>query len=774
MILKHLKIFLVHLWKNKIYAGITIFGFAISLLFILLLSIYIKNEYSINHFHEKKDRIFRVVNNIHTTFAAPSGPLLKEKFPEVEDYMRTSSARSYVKTNGTSKIACDVFFADMSFFSIFSFEIIKGNIKTIQEKKNSVVLSESFAYKFLGRIPNIGEVIQLGDRVDLEITGIMKDLPTDTHFHQFDLLVNFPSIADFYESSTILTTYSSNSFELYVLAKPHTDFQTRANEITDCFTEVNWMFKNKHVQSVIIEPIEDVYFSEIQAYNRVKQNSERFLKILSAIVFFILVLAIINYINLTIAQSSFRSREIAIKKLMGSKNKTLLIFCLCESITLSFIALFVAFILGVQVQGIFNHLLDSDIDLWNEINLITLIYTLCFTVGIGFVSGLVPALKISKFDPIEVIKGKYRMKEKNTYSKILISFQYFIIIVLLVSAFIIRQQTSFLQNYQLGFSSENLVSIENELPIERQRTFQEVLEKIPGVEKVCLSSGTPIDGGNNSSFVYNDKRLSFQRFKVDTSFFSLLNISYKRIGTAYSKDICWINEKAAKDINWNKNITTFKRSEDTKWTIYGIVDDFHFRNLKSELGPAYFQILQDDELAWSFLVRLNGKNNRTTIKRIEKAYSDFSNGIPIKLEYFDDTVEEWYRKEENTAEIVSAFAFLTIVISVMGLFAMSMFYVQQKYKEIGVRKTNGAKTLQIIKMLNSDFMKWVVLAFIPACPVAYYAMNQWLHDFPYRIGISWWVFALTGALAIVIALVTVSYHSWRAASMNPVKSLRYE
>lgn len=772
MITTHLKSFLIHLWKNKLYSAITIIGFAISLMFILLLSIYIKNEFLADQFHEKKDRIFRLTHGRECGFAPPSGPLLMDQFPEVENYCRTRAIGAFFKAGDSPKIKADVMFADSSFLNIFTFKMLKGNPKDALARKNTAVLTESFAMKLFGSLPEPGTRMTFEDKFELEITGIIEDVPPRTHFKNFELLIQFPTLGEWFGSEKFLTSYNSNSYGLYILAKPNTNFPSKANEILESFKKVNWMFAKGFVKTLEVEPITDAYFSPSVSYNS-QNKSKRFVYILSGIVALILILSIMNYVNLTVAQSSFRSHEIAVRKLIGGKKPLLLMQSLSESVLLSFISLVIATILSFQVEPIFNHLLDANVNIMEEISAGNILLVFLFMVLIGLVAGIVPAIKVTKFDPIDVVKGKYRMKEKSVYSKLLISFQYVIIITLLTCAFFINKQTNYLRNYKLGFEQENLVTFECEIPAKKQRTLKEILKNISGVEDVCLSCGTPLDGGNNNSFEHEGRQLSFQYFYVDTNFFSMMDIPYRKTGTAFSKDAIWLNEEGMRALNLDQNATHAKFQRDN-YPLYGVVKDFHFRNLKMELGPAHFEILKPDEVAWSFTIKMDGSNNPATIEKIRKAHSHFTDGIPLKLEFFNPTVRSWYDQEEKTGKIVKYFALLTIIISVMGLFAMSLYYVQQKQKEIGLRKVNGAKTHQIMRMLNSDYATWVILAFFISCPISWYAMNKWLENFAYRTELSWWVFALVGIAALAIALITVSWQSWRAARKNPVVSLRYE
>jgi len=772
MIFKNLKTFLQHLLKNKLYSLITIFGFSVSLMFIILLSVYIEKEYSVDQFHKNKDRIFRVVHGDQTNFAPPSGPLLLDKLPEVQAFTRTKLRNGFLSRFDSEKLKTDYLLADSSFFSMFSFPLIKGHVDDVLQRRNSMVLSQSFARKLFGKIPELGEVIKIDNKHDFILTGIMEDFPEDTHFKKIDVIIDFLSLQDFRGSKKILETYNSNSFGLYLLAKENTDLVSKADEMLSIFKEVNWMFQRNYATDVGVEPLTDVYFSNCDDHES-KRTSKSFLEILTCIILMILILSVINYVNLTIAQSSFRCKEIAIKKLIGGKKRGLLLQSLVESILLSVFSLLVALVLCFQFEGIFNDLLNTNIELASSFTFQGVLILLGFVVIIGVVSGIVPAIKIAGFDPLDVLKGKFRMKEKNTYSRLLICFQYVIIIILIICSFFISKQTSFLRNYQLGFEQENMLKLPNYIPTNKRAVFTELLKNIQGIEAVSFVRGTPLDGGNNNSFTYNDKQLSFQQFVVDTSFFDMMNMEVHKTGVAYSKDIVWLNESAVKAMDLPSNPQSAK-IYDKEVPVYGVVKDFHFRDLKSEIGPAYFGLLGKKSTAWSIVIKLKGTHVLQTVENIRKLHYKFTDGIPIEINFFDATVQKWYEREERTGQIVNYLALLTIIISVMGLFAMSLYYVQQKKKEIGVRKVNGAKTFEIISLLNRDFIKWVAVAFVIACPVAYYAMDKWLESFAYKTELSWWIFALAGIIAMGIALLTVSLQSWKAATRNPVECLRYE
>ncbi len=772
MPVKNLKTFLKHLGRNKLYAAITILGFSISLTFVILLNVYVQKEYSVDQFHANKDRIYRLVHDSYSGFAPPSGPLLADRFPEVASYTRTYQRNGFVSGINNEKFKIDYLMADSAFFSMFSFPLLEGRPETALQGRKAIVLSRLYALTVFGKIPELGEVVKLDNQMEYRLTGIMDDWPENTHFQKADAVVNFPSLADQWGYPELLTTYSNNSFGLYVMARPNTDLPSKAPAILRLFQEVNWMYKEKSATEVVIEPLTDVYFGNSYSPG-IKQNSETRIRVLSAIAVLILFLSVINYINLTIAQSGFRSKEIAIKKLMGGRRQLFLLQYISESVLLCMVSFIIALVLSFLTEPVFNYLLNTKLDFIHALHPLFFTYAVLVVLLIGIIAGIVPALKISAFDPVEVVKGAFRMKEKSVYSRILISFQYLLISALLISALFINKQTRFLRNYDLGFERDQIVWINNPIQPDQLKTFKSILEDIPGVNHVCCVRGTPIDGGNNNTFDHNGKLISFQTFDVDTSFFSMMGMKVRRTGVALSENMVWLNEAAVKVMELPENPVTAKIYGEER-PVYGIVKDFHFRDLRQIIGPAYFQVLNPDYGAWSILVKVSDKNTIETVNKIKTAYHQFTHGLPLTMGFMDESINQWYEKEERTGMMIGYFTLLTIVISVMGLFAMSLYYVQQKVKEIGIRKVNGAKVSEVMAMLNKDFVKWVVIAFIIAMPIAYYAMQKWLESFAYKTELSWWIFALSGLLALGIALLTVSWQSWKAATRNPVEALRYE
>lgn len=767
-----LKSFIKYLGKNKAYTIITLSGFAVSLMFVFLLSVYIKHELSVDQFHKKKDRIYRLVRDGGAAFAPPVGDRITNEHPEVEAYTRLFHNQGNMKLKNGEQVRINYLLADSAFFNIFSFNLLQGQPDYALSRKNSMVITQSFARKHFSQTNPIDEIVEING-FNFNITAIMDDLPENTHIDKCDVVINFNAIADLWGWQEILTTYGNSSFGLFFLEHENTNLAVKAPQILKSFKEDYWVFTSGHSDTLYFEPLSDVYFSDISGFYNIKQNNKTTLGVLAGIAILILIIAVINYINLTIAQAGFRAKETAIKKITGSSTNAVLFQHVSETVILTILSATVGVFLAFIAEPFFNDQMNTQLNLYQQFNIPFILFILSLVFLTGIISGLFPALLAGSYKPIDVVKGAFTRKTKNNYSKILIAFQYVVTIALLISTWIIVRQSAFMQNYDPGFQTENIFWMDNTIQPNQKAAFRDELLGIPGVEEVSYTRGTPMDGGNNQSFTYKNKPMSFQEFVVDSDFFSLLNINITPTKVAYSQDGVWLNKTAVKELELDDNIASF-RYYDNEVPILGIVDDFNFRSLHTSIGPLMVGQLKDDYYPWSILVKVKGADLVATTKRIKKVQSNFTGGVPMESGYVDATINQWYNSEVKRSRLIGAFTLLAIIISSMGIFAMSLYYIQQKVKEIGIRKVNGARISEVLVMLNKDFVKWVAIAFVIATPIAWYAMNKWLQNFAYKTELSWWIFALAGLLALGIALLTVSWQSWRAARRNPVEALRYE
>lgn len=766
-----MNMFIKYLAKNRLYTFVTLSGFAVSLMFVFLLSVYIKQELSVDQFHINKDRIYRLSRDNGASFAPPISDYIKNQLPEVEAYTRIykNSANAMFQDKQQKKI--DYLMADSSFFNMFSFKLKEGDPKQVMASKNYAVLSSSFSRKIFGNENPVGKSFSI-DKLSFIISGIYEEFPQNTHFVKVDAILNFKILADLWGWKELLTTNDNSSFGLYFLAGKGTNLPSKAPLILEQFKKDYWLYSNKFSKTLLFEPLTEVYFSK-ESGPAIRQNSRTSILIFGAITVLILIIAIINYINLTVAQAGFRSKETAIKKLMGSSKWALISQQLIESIVLSSLAAIVALFLAFLAEPFFNNQMNCNLNLNKQFGLSFIVIIIALVIATGFISGIVPALVVNNFNPIDVVKGNLTRKTKTTYSKILIAFQYCIAIMLLICTWTIAHQSKFMQNFNTGFNKENLFWMENTINANQKTAFRDLLKSIPGVIEVSYCRGTPLDAGNNQSFKYKEKPVSFQEFVVDSLYFNLMGMKITKTEAAFSKNGIWLNRAAVQLLDLGEKPISF-RYYDHELPVLGIINDFNFRSLHTKIGPLIVRQMSENEVPWKIMVKLNGTNLVATVNKIRKEQATFSGGIPMNSGFVDEALNQLYTTEVKQSKLIGAFTLLSIIISSMGIFAMALYYIQQKVKEIGIRKINGARVFEIMVMLNKDFVKWVVIAFIIACPIALYTMHKWLHNFAYQTALGWWIFALAGLLALGIALLTVSLQSWRAASRNPVEALRYE
>ncbi len=773
MIITNLKILFKQLMRNNLYTAITILGFSVSLTFVILLSVYIQQELSVDRFHANGNRIYRLSRGDGSSFAPPVGQRLMDAYPEIEAYTRLYKNGGIISAEAKPKLLIDYLLVDSAFFTMFSFNLVEGSPREVFRSKNGIVLTQSLAHKLFGDKSPIGLVVGINDRVKFTITGIIQDFPENTHFVRCDALLNFPVLADLWDSPDLMTTYSNSSFALYLLTKPNTNIASKEGEILESFKKDYWMYSQGFAKVVKFEPLTEIYFGG-QRGSGAKGNSKKLVMVFSAIAVVILLLAVINYINLSVAQASTRSREVAVKKLHGSSRRRLIGQFIVESIVICLVAFNLALILAKIAEPSFNELLGTRLNLDQKFTLGDISIYALGIVLVGIVSGLIPSLTITSYKAIEVVKGSFRRRSKSVLGKMLISFQYCVAIILIICTWLIARQTQYMRNFDLGFNRDNIIYFDNDIGNSQRDAFRDEVLKIPGVIELGYAAGSPLDGGNNNSFEYKGKPVSMQVFKFDSAFVRMFGIRIIHTGGAQSKQNYCLNEAAIRELELDSMPKSFKFPNGYELPIFGVVKNFHFKDLHQQIGPAIVMGLTKDENPWGIYVQISGVNQQETLAGIKRVHDKFTGNLPFDYSFADETIRTWYEKEEKTAKMIGYFSVLAIIISVMGILAMATFYIGQRVKEIGIRKVNGATNSGIIQMLNFDLIKWVVISFILASPMAYYAINKWLANFPYKAPVSWWVFLLSGIIVVVFALLTITWQSWRTANRNPEEALRYE
>lgn len=788
MKLTDLRLYAKFLVRNKVYTIVSVVGFSVSLMFVIILGVYVRQEFSVDRFHEKKDRIYIIGDEEGNSSSNPLGPYIQERFAEVESFTRAAFMRAVILTPAGEKVNADAMFADSTFFNIFSFKLEAGDPSKVLSREKSMVITRSFADKIFGDRNPVGQYLNLRELSpvfqdlrdqDVVITGIMESFPPDTHIAAHDFILSYDMVnCGYWGEGDILNSWGNSSFTIYFLAKEGMDLPARSEDIKESVKDIYFIYRDGYVKELIFTPLLDIYF-DVNGVSSILSHSgnKTLITVYMGIAILILVIAMLNYINMTVAQAGFRGKEAALKKVLGCPRSLIISQLLFESFLMTLFAFLIGIILAVLSEPFFNEVLSTNLNIIEEVNVTSISGATAFIVIISIICGFVPALVISSFDPLDVIKGKFSKKIKTGYSKVLIVFQYTVCTALLICTFFIVRQSHFLLSHDPGYKRDNILIMNNSVwGNGREEGLRNVLKSVPGVELLAFTHGTPLDGGNNNTFELNGTRLSFQIFNADSAFIEIfgLNIIYTT-GIVPSSDTYWVNEHGYQTLQANGVKDTFSYWDNT-WSIAGVVKDFNLESLREGgVDNLFIRLRKEGDYAPRIVIKiLEGVSLYETAQAIQKAYSKYTGGETPSWSFAEDTTKEWYAKEERMTKIMGAFTGLTILIMIMGVFAMSLYMIRQKQKEIAIRKVNGSTVGEILGMLNKQSLRQVLAAFIIACPIAYYAVSRWLEGFAYRISLTWWVFIVAGLILLALSMLSVSWQSWAAARRNPVESLKGE
>ncbi len=806
MFKNYIKLAFRNLFKHKAYSFINIFGFAIGLSCTIIIVLFIADELSYDKQHKNSDRIFRVSNtlsasdNLMKIAITPVifGPTLKKDYPEVEDYTRLHfSLESVMIRFGDKRFYEDVdktFWADSSFFSFFNFPLAAGDSETALKEPYSIVFTPSAAEKYFGDENPIGKTVTINENREYKVTGVLKENPKHSHL-QFDILRSFSTLNNlpypYGKDGIFFTSWHFAASYSYIKLKSASltnGFEKKLEEMIK--NNVPAQFHDKYKPA--LQPIEDIHLKSDLLYDFGDSGSITFIYIFSAIAVFILLIACINFMNLSTARSSKRAREVGLRKVLGTYRGQLIFQFIGESILMVFFAFIFSLLLIETFLPLFNDITGKEISLGFFNNPLIILFVIVFLLLVGFLAGSYPALFLSKFKPIEVLKTSSKPGTGSSFlRKGLVVFQFSISIILIIGTIIVYKQLSFFQNQKLGFDREKvlILNIPDESLLSKVKTLKTRLQEFPQIVSTSASSVIPgIEGGAQHDMKPegkpDDERWLMYLFSVDFDFIKTLGMELKS-GRNFSRDFITdstqayiINETAALRLGWKddavgKEFGWYRPNKGLQQgKIIGVVKDFNFQSLKEKIEPAVFTIAPE---LFSFIsVRIKGNDVPETIDKIEKIWNESIPDYPLDYTFMDEEYNKLYESEQKLGKIFTGFSFIAIFIACLGLFGLAAFTAEQRTKEIGIRKVLGASIGGITTLLSKEFIQLVLLANIIAWPVAYFAMNTWLNDFPYRTEIELWVFIVSGLTAFVISLLTVSYQAIKAATANPIKSLRYE
>jgi putative ABC transport system permease protein len=758
--------------RNKGYTAVNLVGFSVSLAFVVLLGLYTRRELSMDRFHRDGGRIFQLTND-WDAFSWKIADDLRNRYPEDFEALTRTRHENMTIIRGAEKIRTGTLFVDSVFFDIFSFPILDGVPGQLFETKTDAVVTESFARRLFGDEPAVGRTIEVdvgiggADSTALFlISGVAADFE-DSHIASPDLLLRADNVPRFRQDN-----YENAAFvHIYLKQNPGVDFASKIPQTIEWFKEFYWPYQDDVMKELGLRPISESYFTAPKISNGTVSNSKTFILILLAAALTVLLFAVINYINLSVAQSGFRAREAATRRLLGGTRFGLFVSYILESVLFCAGALVVAFFLAGAIEPFFNRMLGSDVSINEMLTPAGIALCAAGAIVLGGVCGFFPALIVTRWKPIDVVRGEFTRKTRMVYSRIFIGVQYAITIVLLGCALTILMQTRYMRTTDLGFAKENIITMDNTVAGPRAPGLRDRLMKVPGVEAVSFTRGTPLSGGNNNTVRYEDgTSVSFQELHVDSLFWQIMGIEkISETGNA-APGAVWVNEELLRVLGLPADTTEFMlyRPE----AIAGVVKDFHFRDMHQKIGPMYIRDnLSERYYPWDILVKIDSNNPGQTYRRVVDATLEYNGGMPFDSNFVDAAIDNWYDEQEKTFEIMGWFSGIAILISALGLLAMATYFMRQRARDIAVRKVFGAQNREVLNRLVFSFLKIVAVAFLIAVPVIWYAMSRWLATFAYRIPLRWTIFAVAGILAAAIAFAAVFWKSWRAANTNPVETL---
>lgn len=788
-----------NLWKNKLYSGINIFGLAVGLAACLLIGVYISHELSYDKFNRNAYRIVRVtmeyekagtVNAVATT-GTKVGPQFKRTFPSVEEYVRTFIRQNIIKHDEKIFDEPRILYADAPFFKVFSFHLAEGDPATALDASDKIVITRSMAKKYFGNEDALGKTLTMGGK-DFRISAICEDVPQNSQI-KFDFVTPFLNLGNNVKDETWWTA----NWITYLLLRDHKSISQLQQQVND-YMKSTAVRKDAGVEgnnylSYHLEPLTRVHlYSSLPGFE--PNGSIRNIYIFSLIALLILIIACANYTNLATAQSAGRTAEIGMRKVMGASKKQVFIQFISESLIITLFAGALAIIISITLTPYFNNITGTQFSASAFLKPLPIAALIIFSILTSFFAGFYPALLLSGTEVIGVLKKGFSFTGgKNLLRKTLIIAQFSISAILIIFTIIILQQMNFMKTKDLGYNKDHIVV----LPIGGKmlsdfQALKDAFSQVRGVESVTASYETPeyVQWGDGISVTDEKGKhdISLNAMPVDLDFIKTLQMKLIAGRDFQQSDFAMmdtsndyqnyhqpylINETLAKKIGWTPEQAIGQTIEKgATGPVVGVIKDFNFSSLHDPVGPLLIFLNRD--YSRDFMLRINGNDVPQTLSRLEMVWKQRITDRPFHYHFLDEDYNKLYQAEQRSSSLLSVAAMLAIILACLGLFGLAAFTTVQRTKEIGIRKVLGAHAGSITLLVSKNFLALVVIAIAIAIPLAWVIGNKWLQDFAYRINISWWVFLAAGAAALLIAFLTVSFHSIKAAMANPVKSLRTE
>ncbi|MFC2133184.1 ABC transporter permease [Bacteroidota bacterium] len=785
--------------KYKGYSFINIIGLAVGLTCSLLIFLFVTHELSYDGYHEKSDQIYRL--NFTGTFggskvdfaavAAPSAEAVVRDYPEIETAVRLYLKDTwYVRYQEKSFKETRISFADETLFDVFSIPLLHGEKQTALANPNTIVISESTAQKYFGNLNPIGETLILNGNANYSITGVYEDIPGNSHFH-YDFFASLSSL----DASHDTRWLNHMKFFTYVVLSDDADpvnVQDKLSALLTKYVTPGYGLTEEETAefAYLLQPLTDIHLYS-HMYEELELNGDiSYIYIFSAIAVFILILAAVNFINLSTARSSNRAKEVGIRKTLGSFRSQIVKQFLAESTVFSFLALFIAIIFVYLFLPSFNELVSRQMSILYLLNIDVIITVLGITLLLGLFSGIYPSVFLSSFQPVKVLSQKFSRGAKGKRMRnFLIIFQFVISICLIIGTIVVKQQLEYIQNKELGFNKEQVLLIHDTNILGPNTTaFKEQLIGNTQIISASYSGFLPVESVRSLDVmcpegIYRERGTGMQKWFVDDQYINTMGMEIAA-GRNFSKEFqtdsiaVIVNEAAVSYFGWENPIGKYIYEErpggddPRKYQVVGVVKDFHFESLRENISPVgFFAYLQSRNL---LSVRLNTENLQNTIEYINNSWRELTAGQPFEFSFLDDKFDAMYKDETKLSSAFGIFSGLAIFIGCLGLFGLVSFVVEHRKKEVGIRKVMGASVGNVFYLITKEMIGLILIAIFIASPVSYYFMNSWLNDFAYKTEITIWIFILAGLSALLLTLLTVSYQVIKAARANPVDTIKYE
>ncbi len=800
MLKNYFKVALRSLAKNKIFSLINIVGLSFGITCSILLMLYLQNELAYDKFNTNAENIYRIgakytIGGVESEFAniaRPVAPTLTKEFPEVLEFARFVK---YNRLSGNPVTVRDiddkekeleeelVFFADSSAFKVFSYNLVKGNPEKALNEKFTAVITEDFAYRLFGDEDPMGKVITFDNNEQCKITGVIENLPGPTHL-DFEVLISY---ATFHNEVDWQRWIGGHVYSYLLLNENHNinEFAAKWPGFFDKYMSETFNRMNAKCD-IIIQPLADIHLYSNLQWEVADNGNIVYVYVLAIVAVFILIIACINYVNLTTARSTVRAKEVGVRKAIGANRNSLINQFLSESVLISIISIAVSVLFTFLLLPFFNTIAGKQL----SFNLFSdpLIFAGIILIGffVNLVSGVYPAFYLSSFIPVDVLKDKLNIITKRfSLRQLLVIVQFAISVVIIIGIGIVNDQLQFVKNKDLGFDKENVIAIniKDKHIQENINSIKNDFLQIPGILSTATSYDLPGKDLNKTAFAvpvsegnYEDNE--FQFMQIDYDYVDLMGLeiiqgrNFDRTMTTDKENAVIINQATVDKFGWDNPVGYEFRAGEETYKVIGVIKDFHVESLHNTIAPVAI-FLSNPEAGWLYL-KLQSDNLSATMGLINDKWQELQSAFPISYVFVDENFNKLYNSDEKLSEIFRYSAFITIFISCLGLLGLSVFTAEQKIKSVAVRKVLGASVPNILIELSKEFLLLLIISNVIAWPIAYYFMNEWLTDFAYRINIGFGNFIFATVISILIAFATISYQTIKSASVNPVKLLRYE